>query len=128
MRAAILRARFRLLNVDLADLVRDDGPVRVAGFEEDGVDIANRERRLQHSDAGALAHRDDLGAVGVVRLEGDVVEEVVGRRPHRARDDCDPWPAATAFATESAARSIRSPLPRLVPPNLATTRIRSPRY
>ena len=33
------------------------------------------------------------------------------------------WPASTAAATESAARFTREPLPRLVPPNLATTRI-----
>ena len=78
-----------LLDVDLAPRVGDDRPVLRAGFEEGRVDPAGRERGLHHPCRGPLAHAHDLGAVGLVGVELDLPEEVVGGRTHRADDHRD---------------------------------------
>jgi hypothetical protein len=83
------RSTSALVDVDLAPGVGDDGPPVATGLEELGVDPAGGERGLEHPDGGALAHADDLRAVGVAGLVVDVVEQFIGRIAHRAGDGDD---------------------------------------
>jgi len=50
------RAALRLRHVDLAEFVGDHRPVWVAGFKEDGIDVADGQRRFQHPNAGSFSH------------------------------------------------------------------------